>query len=104
MAWHSDDDRDSTDVEDEAGVGLIAPTSEKRHQREQRHSPTSKLFLSIALVLSNVVWAGICLTLWRELQSDRIPARVFQERFETDFGTATSLILPSQGDSAKHLT
>ena len=104
MTWYHSDDRRATDAEDESGVGLISSKSESSTgpSTEERKSRIAKSSLGVALVLSNFAWAGICLMLWRELHVLRIPARSSQEGFETDFGTATSLILPSHGDSAKH--
>jgi hypothetical protein len=92
MAWYPKDDHDSTDVVDEASVGLMVPKSESatRNSTEQRHSWISKSILSIVLILSNVAWASICIMLWRELHLLQSPDRVSDFGFEADFGTFTS--------------
>lgn len=92
MAWYPSNDHDSDDVEDEAGVGLIAPKAEPEtsYGADRRRSWSSKWSLSVVLVLSNVAWAGICLMLWRELDTSRkSTARVDQNGFEADFGMHT---------------
>lgn len=86
MAWYERENRESIDVEDEAGVGLITPESEKRHPTQERQSWISKSSLSVALILSNVAWAGFCLLLWRELRSTRVHAPASHKELEADFG------------------
>jgi hypothetical protein len=65
MGWFSHENHDSNTVDDEAGVGLIYPKSRStaNYSSEQGPSRTTKSALRIALVMSNIVWAGICLML-----------------------------------------
>lgn len=92
MAWYIPDDHDSTEVVDEASVGLIAPKSEvtARHPTDQRRSRISKSVLGIVLMLSNLAWAGACLILWRQVHTARNPAHLRHDGFEADFGTSVS--------------
>lgn len=93
MAWSLSDNYDSNDVEDEAGVGLIAPKSEyaARHSTEQRYSWISRSTLSAVLILSNITWAGVCVMMWRELYTPESLTRtqVSRNGFEADFGIST---------------
>jgi hypothetical protein len=92
MGWFLRDDQVSSTVDDEAGVGLISLESESAaaHFSEKRRSRISKFSLSVALVLSNIVWSGICVMLWRELREPSGSARIGFDRFEADFGTCIS--------------
>jgi hypothetical protein len=85
--WFSRDSHDSDDVDDETGVGLIDP--ESKHSSGQRQSRVSNFSLGVALVLSNIVWAGICLVLWRELRGSSDSARIGFDKLEADFGTSS---------------
>jgi hypothetical protein len=89
MAWHPNDDHDSIDAVDEASVGLIASKSEyaTQHPTKQRFSYISKSSLGVVLILSNMVWVGVCLILWRELHQPPNPSQNSLGGFETDFGT-----------------
>lgn len=91
MAWYKPPDRDSIDVEDEAGVGLITakPESATTHTESERRSWITKSSLSVVLLLSNVVWAGVCLILLRELHLSRSHALTNHDGLEADFGTPT---------------
>lgn len=88
MPWYKRNRPDSVDVEDEASVGLITPESEKRRPRKERQAWISKSSLSVALVLSNVAWAGLCLMLWRELNASQNHALASREGLDADFGTS----------------
>jgi hypothetical protein len=94
MTWYPRNDYESPDVDDEAGVGLMAPKSESTARRptEQRQSWITKSSLSIVLILSNIVWAGLCLLLWRELHISGGPAHVSHHGFEADFGTFSLMV------------
>lgn len=89
MIWYPRNDHESPDVDDEAGVGLMAPKSESAARRptEQRQSCITKFSMSIVLILSNIAWAGLCLLLWRELRISGSPAHGSHHGFEADFGT-----------------
>lgn len=89
MAWYLGDNGDSTDNEDEAGVGLIESKSESatRNWRELRQSWLTKTCLGMALMLSNIAWFVLCLMLWREAYTPRCPAQMSDGGFEADFGT-----------------
>jgi hypothetical protein len=89
MAWLPRTNKDCTDVDDEAGVGLISIKSESvaTDRTRWKQSQISKSALSVALILSNVAWDGICSMLWREPSRSRIPARASHNQFEADFGT-----------------
>lgn len=90
--WYSRDDCEPTDVDDEAGVGLMTDKSESAARRliERRQSWISKFSLSVALVLTNIAWAGLCLSLLRGLHLPRTSPHMSQQGFEADFGTSTS--------------
>jgi hypothetical protein len=91
MAWYPGDDHNPADAVDEGSVGLIAPKSESatRRSTKQRQPWTSKSFLGILLIVSNVAWAGFCLMLWQTLYIPPNPALARHDGFETDFGTST---------------
>jgi len=91
MVWYPQDDHEPTGVDDEAAVGLITDKSESAAKRmiEQRHSWISKSFLSVALILTNIAWAGLCLLLLLRLRLPHTPPGMSHQRFEADFGTPT---------------
>ncbi|KAG9571539.1 hypothetical protein KCU71_g105, partial [Aureobasidium melanogenum] len=91
MPWYKRDRPDSVDVEDEAGVGLITPESGKRRPRKERQAWISKSSLSVALVLSNVAWAGLWLILWRRLHSSQNDALASRAGLEADFVSTAPL-------------
>lgn len=94
MAWFLGGKRDSADVEDEAGVGLIEPKAAEPaigHSAHQRSSRISKFSLGILLILSNLAWAALCLMLWRKLVVAQSPAQISFGGFEADFGIYTSV-------------
>lgn len=90
--WYPRGDREPTDVDDEAGVGLMTDKSESAARRliEPRQSWNSKFSLSVALILTNIAWAGLCLSLFRGLHLPRTPPHMSQQGFEAHFGTSTS--------------
>jgi hypothetical protein len=91
MAWLSRTKKDCTDAEDEAGVGLISPKSESAATNRTRrlHLQVYRIVLSVALVLSNIAWASICLMLWRGTSRSSCVAQTSHNGFEADFGTLT---------------
>lgn len=92
MAWFEREDHDPINVEDEVSVGLITPKSESamRHSGKGRHPCIPKSPLTIALILSNIAWAGLCLMLWRGLHLSQKPAPANREALEADFGISSS--------------
>jgi hypothetical protein len=103
MGWFSRNNHEPNTVDDEAGVGLISPKSEStaNYSSEQGPLRTTKSASSVALVLSNIVWAGICLMLWRELRGSSDCARIGFSRFEADFGTCLSRLIALIKDGAE---
>jgi hypothetical protein len=91
MAWLSRTKKDCTDVDDEAGVGLISPESESAATNRTRrpHLQIFRFVLSVALVLSNIGWASICLMLWRGPSRSSCVVQTSHNDFEADFGTLT---------------
>ena len=76
----------------EDGHRLIEPkpTSTARRLTGQRQSWTSKSYLSVALVLTNIAWASLFLLLWWDVRSPQRSAHRSHPGFEADFGTISS--------------
>lgn len=92
MAWHLHETHEPTDVDDEASVGLMSDKVESATGRiiEQRPSWISMSSLGVGLVLTNIAWAGICLSLLRGLHLPYTTV-MSQQGFGADFGTSTSM-------------
>lgn len=93
MLSYPRDKHESTDVEDEASVGLMTDKSESVGRRiiKQPQPWMSKSSLSVALVMTNMAWAGLCALLLRGLHLTRTPPYMSQQAFEAEFGTSTSM-------------
>ena len=88
MAWYPGDEHESTDIVDEASVGLIEPKpgSATSYPVELRRSWSSRPLLSVVLIVSNLAWAGLCLMFWQKLRLPPCPALASHDDFATDFG------------------
>jgi len=88
---YSRNDQEPSDVDDEAAVGLMTDKSASPPRRmiEQRHLWISKYSLTVALVSTNIAWAGLCSLLLLRLHLPHTPPEMSQQRYEADFGTST---------------